>query len=125
MKQRIKRNNRKKADFGASTLIASIIGSILSAGATIGSAAMNAKTQKEIADRQQRQATLADNEFNAQMAMANQSEALNYNQNEEILTAKTGSLSTLNNQFCFGGKRRMKRAGGTVSANVKGLCRYI
>ena len=126
MKQRVKKNNRNKAIAGTTALlIGSIVSALASAGASIGSAAINAKNQRELAEQEERKQTLANNELNAQSAMANQAEALNYNQNEEILTAKTGSLSTINNQFRCGGKRRMKKAGGTISANIKGLGRYI
>lgn len=126
MKKRVKKNNRTKAFAGTTAaLIAGIVSSIIGAGASIGGAAINAENQKRIAEQQQRKQTLANNELNAQTASANQTEALNYNQNEEILTAKTSNLSTANSQFRCGGKRRMKKAGGNISANVKGLGRYI
>jgi len=130
MKQRIKRNSRKKALFGIDDaiiwpIIGSIAASAIGAGASIGGAAMNAETQKRIAEQQQRKQILANNELNAQTALANQTEALNYNQNNEIETAKTDYLSTINSQFRCGGKRRMKKTGGSISANVKGLGRYI
>lgn len=38
---------------------------------------------------------------------------------------KVNNISTLNSSMKCGGKRRMKKAGGTISANVKGLDRYI
>lgn len=38
---------------------------------------------------------------------------------------KINNISTLNSGMKCGGKRRMKKAGGSISANVKGLDRYI
>lgn len=38
---------------------------------------------------------------------------------------KTNNISTLNSGMKCGGTRRMKKCGGTISANVKGLDRYI
>lgn len=122
MKKRIKRNNRTKAISGA---ILSLIGTALSAAANIGINAYNAENQRQIEEAKRRAQTLANNETNAQAALANQTEALNYNQNEDILTSKTGSLSTLNSNFCFGGKRRMKRAGGNITSNINKLGLYI
>ena len=38
---------------------------------------------------------------------------------------KTNNISTLNSGMKCGGTRRMKKVGGTISANIKGLNRYI
>lgn len=119
MKKRIKRNNRTKAISGA------LIGSIVSALATIGGTIINSENQRQIEEAKRRAQIFANNESNAQSALANQTEALNYNQNNDIITAKTGSLSTLNSNFCFGGKRRMKRAGGNVTSDINKFKLYI
>lgn len=120
MKQRIKRNNRRKAVFGIDDAIMIGIG-LLGAGLTVA----NAENQNTIADKQQRQRFLANNEINAQTFLGNQGESANYYKNNDIETARTSYLSTINNQFCCGGKRRMKKDGGTISANIKGFGRYI
>ncbi len=122
MKKRIKRNNRTKADAGA---ILGLIGSLIAAGSTIAGTAINAENQRQIEEAKRKAQIFANNESNAQSALANQAEALNYNQNEEILTSKTGSLSTLNNQFRCGGVRRMKKSGGNVTSNISKLGLYI
>lgn len=121
MKKRIKKNKRTKADFGLGALIAGLIG----AAGAIGGSAISASNQKAIADANRQKATFAGNADNSAIFNTNLGQAMNYNQNEEIGTLKTNNLSTINSGFCFGGKRRMKRCGGTISANVKGLGRYI
>lgn len=126
MKKRIKKNNRTKALAGIDdAAIIGLIGSLIAAGGTIAGSAINAENQKQIEEAKRKAQLFANNESNAQSALANQTEALNYNQNEEILTSKTGSLSTLNSNFCFGGKRRMKRAGGTVTSDINKFGLYI
>lgn len=131
MKQRVKKqNNRTKAVFGVddALMIAGIVASLASAGVGVGTSIADAKRQRELADKQQRQATLAQNQENAMNAQINQQQALNYDVNNEIETLKTSSLKTLDNQesqFRCGGKKRMKKAGGTVTSNYNKLGLYI
>lgn len=124
MKKRIKRNNRRKAVFGIDDAIMLGIG-LLGAATTIGTTAYTAENQKAIANANKQKATLAGNADNYGIFSSNLGQAANYSQNEEIGTLKTNNLSTINSNFKCGGKRRMKKAGGTISANVKGLDRYI
>ena len=102
MKQRIKKeNNRKKADFGLTAALITLAGSLASAG-------INSYTQNEIAKKQRRQQLLADNQANALQAAANQSQALNYEQQNELETLKTGNINSLNSQssqFEYGGNK--------------------
>lgn len=133
MKQRVKQSNeRKKALFGIDDMLLIGIGSLLAAGigagASIHNANQQAKLTKELNEKQQRQATLAQNQENAINAQLNQQQALNYDKNNEIETMKTSSLKTLDaqqSQFRCGGKRRMKKTGGTVTTNLNKLNRYI
>ena len=126
MKQRIKRNNRRKADFGIGAAI-SLLSALLGTAATVGTSAMAADQQRQIADKQSRQGFLSSNMSSSYADAANQSENMNYNRANEIETARTSVLPTLNttSQFRCGGNKRMKKAGGSISANVKGLGRYI
>ncbi len=125
MKQRVKRNNRKKAIFGIDD---AIIGGIIAAvgaiaGGTIG--AVSASNRQKEANRL---ALLTSNNENAATAQTNEQQALNYDQTNEIETMKTNSLKTINSQttdFKCGGKRRMKRAGGNVTSNINKLGLYI
>jgi hypothetical protein len=129
MKQRVKhnRNNRQKGELGlaAAAIIASIIGAVTG----VGTAVYNNEEQKKRLAEQNRKQTIANNEANAQEFAANQSEAMNYNQNEEIATARTGTLSTLNGEqsnFKCGGKKRIRKvAGGNVTSNISKLGLYI
>ena len=121
MKQRVKRNNRKKADFGASA----IIGSVIAALASVAGAGINAANNKRIAEENQRQQLMGQNAENAIMAQTNQQQALNYDKNNEIATMKTGALNTINSNFKCGGKRRMKKSGGCITSSISKLGLYI
>lgn len=125
MKKRIKKNKRTKALFGIDDAALGIILAGISAAGAIGGSAISASNQRAIADANERRATFAGNADNYGIFSSNLGQAANYNQNEEIGTLKTNNLSTINSNFKCGGKRRMKKAGGTISANVKGLDRYI
>lgn len=117
MKRRIKQNNeRKKALFGIDDVLLIGIGSLLAAGigagASIHNANQQAKLTKELNEKQQRQATLAQNQENAINAQLNQQQALNYDKNNEIETIKTSSLKTLDSQqsqFRNGGTKHILR----------------
>lgn len=117
MKQRVKQSNeRKKALFGIDDMLLIGIGSLLAAGigagASIHNANQQAKLTKELNEKQQRQATLAQNQENAINAQLNQQQALNYDKNNEIETMKTSSLKTLDaqqSQFKDGGETRKLR----------------
>lgn len=112
MKQRVKhnQNNRRKGELGLAA--AAIIGAIISAATTVGTTIYSNEEQKKRLAEQNRKQTMANNEANAQAFAANQSEAMNYNQNEEIATARTGTLSTLNGEqsnFKYGGNKKLRR----------------
>lgn len=127
MKQRAKKENkRQKAELGLTA--ASIIAGIISAAAGIGGAAINSSTQKKLAEEQNKKRLLAENEANAMQLAANQTQAMNYDQNNEIETLKTGRLNTLNSetsQFKCGGRKRMKKLGGTVTSYLNNINKYI
>lgn len=127
MKQRAKKENkRQKAELGLAA--ASIIAGIISAAAGIGSAAINSSTQKKLAEEQNKKRLLAENEANAMQLAANQTQAMNYDQNNEIETLKTGRLNTLNSetsQFKCGGRKRMKKGGNTVTSYLNNINKYI
>lgn len=129
MKQRIKKqNNRQQGLLGTAILIGSLLSAAIGAGTQIWAANKQAKTLREENEKQQRQATLSQNQENAINAQLNQQQALNYDKNNEIETMKTSSLKTLDSQqsqFKCGGKRRMKRNGGTVTTNLNKLNLYI
>lgn len=121
MKKRIK-NNRKKGLAGTTAIL---ISAGLSALTNLITSGISAANQRRIAEENNRNQTLAANFQNSITAQTNEQQALNYNRDNELETIKTGTLNTINSNFKCGGKRRMKKAGGTISANVKGLSRYI
>lgn len=124
MKQRIKKeNNRRKADFGLTAIIASLI----AAAGSAASSAISAETQRQLAAEQERKQLRAQNEANALQAAANQSQALNYNNQQELEGLKTGYINSLNSQssqFKCGGKKRMKK-GGNVTSDLNYITKYI
>lgn len=58
-------------------------------------------------------------------AQAHNTNAANADLNNTVDIDRTNNISTLNSGMKCGGTRRMKKVGGTISANVKGLDRYI
>lgn len=125
MKQRVKRNNRRKAIFGIDD---AIIGGIIAAIGAIASGTIGAVSASNRQKEQNRLSLLAANNENAATAQANEQQALNYDQNNELETMKTSKLSTIDSQpggLKCGGKRRMKRAGGNVTSNISKLGLYI
>lgn len=132
MKQRIKKDNRPKALFGA---LATIGGALIGAATNIITAKKQAKLQEEQMQkeyeeqqRQQRQNILSQNLQNAINAQTNQQQALNYGIDDSIENSKLNTIKTLDvqqSQFRCGGKKRMKRNGGTVTTNLNKLNLYI
>lgn len=125
MKQRVKRNNRKKAIFGIDDLI---LGGIIAAVGAVASAGISSASAAHRQREQNRLALLNSNNENAAIAQTNEQQAINYDQNNELETMKTSKLSTIDSQsggFKCGGKRRMKRAGGNVTSNISKLGLYI
>lgn len=130
MKQKIKKSNKRcKALFGIDdAIVAAIIGGTLTAAGAIGSSIINAKNQKQLAAEQERKQLRMQNEANAIQAAANQTQALNYYNQQELESLKTGYINSLNSQssqFKCGGKKRMKKNGGTVTSNLNKLNIYI
>lgn len=58
-------------------------------------------------------------------AQAHNTNVANADLNNTVDIDRTNNISTLNSGMKCGGTRRMKKVGGTISANVKGLDRYI
>lgn len=128
MKLRIKKeNNRKAALFGIDDAVLGLIAAGIGAAGAIGGAAINASEQKRLAAEQERKQLRAQNEANALQAAANQSQALNYNNQQELEGLKTGYINSLNSQssqFKCGGKKRMKK-GGNITSNLNYITKYI
>lgn len=127
MKQRIKyTNNREKGLLG--TLIAAGIGALASIGTSIYNNKQQQKRIEEQNAREDRNQLLATNQANALQAAANQGQIANYEQQNEIEALKTGtinSLSSQSSQFKCGGKKRMKKAGGTITTDLNKIKLYI
>lgn len=119
MKKRIK-NNRNKSLLGAI-----LAGSAISGFGSIIQGIISGSATKRAAEQQLRQQTLSGKLQNSITRQNNMDEAANYSNNNNAALEKINELDTLHTAMCFGGKRRMKKAGGTISANVKGLSRYI
>ena len=123
--KKVVKNNRNRALGGA---VLALIGAGISALGGIGGAAINAANQRKIAKANQKAALLSNNLENAATAQLNEQQNLNYDVNNELETLKTGNLNTidsLNTQFKCGGKKRMKRCGGTVVTKLNDKFRYI
>ena len=122
MKQRIKQaNKRKKALFGIDdALIMAGIG----LASSIGGAAFNASQQRKAAKEQRHLQTLMGNVDNAFQATANEDQAYNATQQNNLETAKTNVIPTINNFKC-GGRKRMKRGGSTVVGSIVKNNKYI
>ena len=117
--KRKKCNKRRTALGGmAIAMLGSTIASLL--GNTTNSLLGLSNAKKE----QRRNNFLYNNQalLDAQANNTNVANADLYNTND---LDKTNNISTLNSGMKCGGKRRMKKCGGTISANVKGLDRYI
>ena len=122
--KKVVKNNRDKSLFGTLALIAAGI----SALGGIGGAAINAVNQRKIAKANQKAALLSSNLENAAAAQLNEQQNLNYDANSELETLKTGNINTidsLNTQFKCGGRKRMKRGGGTAVTKLNDKFRYI
>ena len=113
--KRVKKNKRNK----------NIVGTLIEGGIGALSSIINGIMQRNAINEQQKQQTLNGNLQNLMMQQNNLDQVYSNNAADELALAKTDNVSTLHSAMCFGGKRRMKRAGGTISANVKGLDRYI
>lgn len=129
MNTQVKKNNRQKAIFGIDdAIVGAIIGGLIAAGGSLGASAIKANADKKLAEQQRRRELQASNAENAAMAQTNETQALNYDQNNELETMKTSKLSTVDAQqsnFRCGGKRRMKRNGGNVTSDLSKLGLYI
>lgn len=128
MKQRIKKeNSRRKCLFGIDDALLGLIAAGISTAGALGGAAINASTQRRLAEEQERKQLRAQNEANALQTAANQSQALNYDNQQELEGLKTGYINSLSNQssqFKCGGKKRMKK-GGNVTSNLNYITKYI
>ena len=117
--KRKKCNKRRTAIAGTTiAILASTIASLLGSTTTGLLGLSNAKKE------QRRNNFLSNNQalLDAQTNNTNVANADLYN---TIDIDKTNNISTLNSGMKCGGTRRMKKCGGTISANVKGLDRYI
>lgn len=120
MKKQIKKSNRHKAIAGA------IVGAAgIGALTNIFTSLIGANRKEELSRAQEAKENIANNANLESDARINFGQAANNRELDELALERTNNISTINNQFCFGGKRRMKRCGGNISANVKGLGRYI
>lgn len=122
MKKVVKRNKRNKAILGL-LLPGLIMGALSAAGSAI-----QANQIKKQAEANRRQQQLMANQENAITAQINEQQAINYDKNNELETLKTNGLNTITSeqsQFRCGGKRRMKKAGGCIIDNIRGISRYI
>ena len=118
--KKVKRNKRNKALVGA-ILASAGIGALTNL-ITSGISAYNQRKQFE---ENNRQALLQDKLNNAFRAQQSRTSAMNSNIAEENEYNKTGSISTLNSAMKCGGKKRMKRAGGTIISDLHKLSLYI
>ena len=113
-------NKRKKASFGIAEGIA-LASALIGAATGIGGAINNYNTRV----KNQKNATLAGNFDNSSAFIENERQGMNYEQNNEIPLNKTNYVPTLTSAMKCGGKKRMKRAGGTVVSDLHKIGLYI
>ena len=119
--KKVKRNKRNKSFLGTAILASAGIGALTNL-ITSGISAYNQRKQFEESNRQAELQNKLNNAFSAQQSRTS---AMNSNIADENEFNKTGVISTLNSAMKCGGKRRMKRNGGNVTADISKFGLYI
>ena len=119
--KKVKRNKRNKSFLGTAILASAGIGALTNL-ITSGISAYNQRKQFEESNRQAELQNKLNNAFSAQQSRTS---AMNSNIADENEFNKTGVISTLNSSMKCGGKRRMKKNGGNVIADISKFGLYI
>lgn len=114
-------NKRNKSFLGTALLIGSGIGALTNL-ITSGISASNQRKQFEESNRQTLLQNKLNNIFNTQQ---NRHSVMNSNIADENEFNKTEVINTLSSAMRCGGKRRMKKNGGNVTADISKFGLYI
>lgn len=118
MNKRVKRSNcRQRGFLGLVTALGSLIG----AAAGVYGASNAAKAAK----RAQKDQTFASNLDRLASEQQNDMNLINDSQTSAYNDDKTKEINTIDTNYRCGGKKRVKRCGGTVTSNIKKLSKYI
>lgn len=118
MNKRVKRSNyRQKGIFGLLTAVGALMGAAagIYEASNAAKAAKNAQKDQTFGNNLDRKVSEQQNDMN----LINDSQTSAYNDD------KTKVINTIDTNYCYGGKRRMKRAGGCIVDNIRGISRYI